>query len=99
MLEVLESIYEVIVSLAVDVANFFITAVNGLMGLFGTILAAMLSVLPGFPARPHLEGLGIEWLVWFLPLEAMLAAFALMLAAWIVWMGYTIIAKKIGVIS
>lgn len=79
--------------------NLVITSINGWIELLGVLLKAMIEALPGFPAKPELSGVGIEWLTWFMPLGAMVGVFSAMLASWLVWMAYTVIAKKIGVIS
>lgn len=99
MLSFLGQIVSVLTELPYLLLNLVITSINGWIALLGVLLKAMLAVLPGFPAKPHLTGVGIEWLSWFMPLEAMVGVFASMLAGWLVWMAYTILAKKIGVIS
>jgi hypothetical protein len=79
--------------------NLVITSINGWIELLGALLKLVMAALPGFPERPHLTGVGIEWLSWFMPLTAMVGVFTVMLASWLIWMAYTVIAKKIGVIS
>ncbi|MFZ1007195.1 MAG: hypothetical protein WAN65_10180 [Candidatus Sulfotelmatobacter sp.] len=99
MLTLLEDIWHAVESVAYLMVQLLVMAINGWLLILAALLTLIESVLPSFPERPPLAGAGIEWLVWFIPVEAMLGAFAVMLTAWLLWELYTIIMKKIGTIT
>ncbi len=90
MLSVLSDILHGILDIPYLVANLFIEAFNGWILILASLVSAALSVLPGFPEVPTLDGEVLGGVAWFLPVESMLAVFATFVAAWVLWMGVSV---------
>lgn len=93
MLTFLGDILEGILDLPFLLVNLLIESLNGWIMILSLALSAAVSVLPGFPEVPTLDGDVISGVAWFLPIAPMLAIFTTFVVAWVVWMGVSVILR------
>jgi hypothetical protein len=86
MLSFLESILHGILDLPYLLVNLLITSLNGWLALLGTLAAAALALLPGFPSAPTISSEIAAIVAWLIPVPEIAAIFATFLAAWLVWL-------------
>lgn len=99
MLSLLESILHGILDIPYLVVNLLVEAFNGWILILAGLLSLVLSVLPGFPAVPAFSETVVGGVAWFLPVAPMLAIFSTFLAAWVLWMGYSVIMRWVKGLS
>lgn len=57
--------------------------INLVIAAFGAFIAALVALLPSMPTTPDAPTSGIlGWLNWFVPLDPLLASFAVIMALW-----------------
>lgn len=93
MFSLLEGIWHGILSVPYLVVTFFVLAINGAIVSVGALLGVLLDLLPEFPDPPAAPGGVIGALLWFVPLGAMLAFFALMVTCWVTFLGIKVALK------
>lgn len=93
MLTALGDILNGILELPYLLVILLVEAVNGWILILAGFLAMILSILPGFPPLPTLNGDVVSGVAWFLPLGPMIAIFATFVTAWVIWMGISVIAR------
>ncbi len=93
MLSFLGDILEGILDLPFLLVDLLIESLNGWIMILSLALSAAISVLPGFPEVPTLDGDVISGVAWFLPIAPMLAIFTTFVVAWVVWMGVSVILR------
>lgn len=93
MLSFLGDILQGILDLPYLLVSLLIESLNGWIMLLSLAIGTALSVLPGFPEVPTLDGDVISGVAWFLPIAAMLAIFSTFVVAWVLWMGVSVILR------
>lgn len=93
MLTFLGEILHGILDLPYLLAGLLVESINGWIMLLGLLLSAALAILPGFPEVPTLNGDVLSGVAWFLPIGPMLAIFATLLTAWVLWMSVMVILR------
>jgi hypothetical protein len=93
VLNILGEILHGILDLPYLLVGLVVESINGWIMLLALLMNAALSILPGFPEVPTLNGDVLAGVAWFLPIGAMLAIFATFVTAWILWMGVTVILR------
>jgi hypothetical protein len=69
---------------------------NGLLTAIGTIIGALLAVMPTIPDPPALPGAmttALSWIAWVFPVGTMISVFAFMFAAWLLWFVVSIVLR------
>ena len=87
MLSILGDIWHAILDIPYLVIALLVESINGWILILAGIVAAIMAVLPGFPAIPTLDGDVLAGVAWFLPIGAMLAVFSTFVAAFVIWLG------------
>lgn len=93
MLSFLGDILGAILDLPFLLVDLLIESINGWIMILSLALSAALSVLPGFPEVPTLDGDVISGVAWFLPIGPMLAIFSTFVVAWVLWMSVSVILR------
>lgn len=93
MLDFLGDILNGILDLPYLIVAVLVEVLNALIVALAAIVEAALSLLPPFPDPPSAPGGVIGALLWFVPLGAMLSFFALMLTAWVTFLGVKVALK------
>jgi len=76
-----DALFDGIVGLVID-------AINGLIAALGSMIAALVSVLPDMPDLPTMPApftTAYAWVSWFFPVSTVLDILAAVLAFWITW--------------
>lgn len=95
----LEDIWHAILDLPYVLVGLVVESINGWILILAGLLSLLLSVLPGFPSLPEIAELpGIELLAYWMPIKEMLGVFSAFVVAWVIWMAYSLIAKRVGVV-
>jgi len=87
MLDLLGKIWHGILDIPYLVVALLVEAINGWILILAALVAAVMAILPGFPAIPTLDGEVLAGVAWFLPIGAMLAVFSTFVAAFVIWLG------------
>jgi hypothetical protein len=87
MLGPLEDVLHGILDLPFVLINLLIDSVNATITAIAAIANALVSLLPGFPSAPTAPGGVVGALLWFFPLGTVLSFFALMVTAWVTFLG------------
>jgi hypothetical protein len=93
MLGGLESVWHAVLDVPFLAVSLLVESLNGWILILSLALSGALAVLPGFPEVPTLDGDVLSGVAWFLPIGPMLAIFATFVAAWLLWMGVSVILR------
>ncbi len=100
MTGLLRAILCAIEGLAVRLADWLVAIVNLLVAAIGALAAALVSLLPDFPAPPaHPSSTILGYVNWFFPLGGLLALFAGFVLIWGAWMLLAIPLRWVKAIS
>ena len=89
----LERIFHGILDLPYLLINLLIESVNGWILIIATLVGALLSVLPGFPALPEVPNEIAGYVSYFLPIAGLMVAFGAFLSAWLLWRGMQVVLR------
>lgn len=96
MLDLLGAILCAIKALAAGIVDLLMMAVNGIIMLFGTTIAALLALFPDMPDPVSVDlGTGGEWFAYFVPVPAILAVFAACLTIYVASLVWYALKKRL----
>lgn len=82
------------------VESFSVAAVSAILGIINKFVGILASILPGSPLRPFIDSLdlsgwetGLGWLNWLVPVGFILEVLSAWLAAYVIYLLYSVIMR------
>lgn len=76
--------------------------INAVVIALAAVVGVVISIMPDIPAAPSLPGpmnTALAWIAWFFPIGTLVDIMAFLLAAWLLWIGVSVILRWVRVVS